>query len=174
MVCFTGGIVIAGYNIILAMSFTPIRLSIIEFFSMIDISREIIVGLILMFISGIGTLILIYFSMALSRVTFRNKRIGGFWFVIFLVLSGLVAYGNVKIIQLLPYYIDLDTFRIVSYDTLIGNMANIGIVQLENATLFSSNGNVSILNIGGFIYSIIVGVLAFLGTGYIIENKIDL
>ena len=32
----------------------------------------------------------------------------------------------------------------------------------------------TILNIAGFIYSIVIGVLMFLGTGYLIENKIDL
>lgn len=168
------GVVIAGYNILMVLNFAPIKLDISEILSMMNINREMIFGLMLVFMSGVSTLILIYFSMALGRVTLRNKKIGGFWFVIFLVLSGLVTYGHVKIVQLLPYYIDLNTFKLVSYDIFREGMSNVGIVQMNDAALFTSNGDVTILNIGGFVYSIMVGVLAFLGTGYIIENKIDL
>src|SRR5699024_2335166 len=105
------GIVIGVYNTIMALSFSPVEINISELFTMIKTMgipfMEIIVFAITGIISGVTTLILIYLSMALSRVTFRNKKIGGLWFIIFLVLSALVTYGQVKIAQLLPYYIDV-------------------------------------------------------------------
>ena len=75
------GAVIAGYNVLMALNFVPAEFNLSELFSVIN--RGMVLGLIMAFISGIITLILIYFSMALSRVTLKNKKIGGFWFVIF-------------------------------------------------------------------------------------------
>lgn len=167
------GIAIGSYNMLMVIVFSPIRPA---FSDIIAILRgipvkEVSVLLLFIFISGISTLILIYFSMTLSRVTFRNKKIGGLWFVIFLVLSGLVTIGQTKIIQGLPYYLDLNTFRIISNDML--NYAFH--IEMSSAGLMASGnmGN-AVLNIAGFIYSIAVAVVFFLGTGYIIENKIDL
>lgn len=167
------GLVIGLYNVFMTFIFAPIKPAISDIIAIINSIpiREASVFLLIMFIGGVSTLILIYFSMALGRVTFRNKRIGGFWFVIFLIVSGLVAMGQAKIIQGLPYYLDLNTFRIISND-----MLNYGFhIEMSSAGLMASGnmGN-AVLNIAGFIYSIAVAVVFFLGTGYIIENKIDL
>ncbi len=167
------GLVIGLYNAFMTFIFAPIKPAISDIIAIINSIpiREASVFLLIVFIGGVSTLILIYFSMALSRVTFRNKRIGGFWFVIFLIVSGLVAMGQAKIIQALPYYLDLDTFRIISNDMLNYDFH----IEMSSAGLMASGnmGN-AVLNIAGFIYSIAVGVIFFLGTGYIIENKIDL
>jgi len=167
------GLVIGLYNVFMTFIFAPIKPAISDIIAIINSIpiREASVFLLIMFIGGVSTLILIYFSMALGRVTFRNKMIGGFWFVIFLIVSGLVAMGQAKIIQGLPYYLDLNTFRIISND-----MLNYGFhIEMSSAGLMASGnmGN-AVLNIAGFIYSIAVAVVFFLGTGYIIENKIDL
>ena len=162
------GVAIIGYNILMVAKFVPIELKFSEIFYVID--KGTILALILAFIGGVNTLILIYFSMALSRVAFRNKKIGGFWFVIFLILSAIILYGQVKIAMALPYYIDLNTFKVGSIDTL-NNYFNININ--EGLIITGNTGN-DLLNIAAFIYSIIIGVLTFLGTGYLIENKIDL
>lgn len=162
------GIVIIGYNMLMVANFVPVKLNVSELFSIID--RELVLVLIMAFISGVTTLILIYFSMALSRVTFRNKKIGGFWFVIFLVLSGIIAYVQVKVSMALPYYIDLNTFKIGAIDTLNYHFN----ININEGLFITGNMEHNLLNIAGFLYSIIIGVLTFLGTGYIIENKIDL
>lgn len=169
------GVVIAIYNGIMVLSFSPVKINISELFSILKSMniayRELFIFGLTAIIGGISTLILIYFSMALSRVTFRNKKIGGFWFVIFLVLSGIVTYGQVKVIQVLPYYLDLNTFKIAS-----SHMLSYGFnITINNGGLIMSGDlGGTILNIAGFIYSIVIGVLMFLGTGYLIENKIDL
>lgn len=169
------GVVIGAYNIIMALTFMPIEFNISELFSMIgNIGipyRAITAAAIQFIISGVNTLILIYLSMALGRVTFRNKKIGGFWFVIFLGLTVLLTYSQVKVAQLLPYYLDLDTFRIGTMD-MLSNGFDINIDQ-SGVMMAGEMGNM-MLNIGSFIYSILMGILTFLGTGYLIENKIDL
>lgn len=100
------------------------------------------------------TLILIYFSMALSRVSIRNKKVGGIWFIIFLVLNGLTNYVAIKIGNILPYYLDLETLKIVHYYKLNPLLPNI--------------------NILGLMTQIIITIGAFFATGYFIEKKIDL
>ncbi|MCF6464896.1 hypothetical protein, partial [Clostridium sp. Cult2] len=154
------GVVIAIYNGIMVLSFSPVKIKISELFSMLKNMnipyRELVVFGLTAIIGGVSTLILIYFSMALSRVTFRNKKIGGFWFIIFLVLSGIVTYGQVKVIQLLPYYLDISTFKIAS-----SHMLRYGFnININNGGLIM-NGDLggTILNIAGFIYSIVIGVL---------------
>lgn len=169
------GIVIAVYNVIMAFSFGPVKFNMSELFTIIrslDIDySELFILLLVSAITGVTTLILIYFSMALSRVTFRNKKIGGFWFVIFLVLSGIILYGQIKVTTIFPYYLDVDTLKIVSSHVLEYNFN----ITINSGGLFmGSIVEITILNIAGFIYSIVLGVLLFLGTGYLIENKIDL
>src|SRR5690606_21591747 len=81
------GLVIGLYNAFMTIIFAPIKPAISDIIAIINSIpiREVSVFLLIVFIGGVSTLILIYFSMALSRVTFRNKKIGGFWFVIFLI-----------------------------------------------------------------------------------------
>ena len=88
MLWFTAlGLVILSYNLILGLalfggSWVDVAK---ELFSMINtgvFSLGIVSGL-----SSILTLILIYFSIALSRVSIRNKKIGGIWFIVFLILN---------------------------------------------------------------------------------------
>lgn len=104
--------------------------------------------------SIVMTLVLVYFSMALSRVTIRNKKVGGIWFIIFILLSLLTSYISVKVGELLPYYIDLETFKMTHYYNLHPLSINI--------------------NIFSQLTQILVIIAAFFGTGYLIENKIDL
>lgn len=168
------GAVLLGYNFLLAMGFTPLKTDILKIIPMITTNSKLAIGFIISLILGINTLILIYFSMALGRVTFKNKKIGGFWFLIFLGLSSLIMWGQVKTIQLLPYYLDLTSFKLVSSNIVNQISGNINIIQFNDSTLLLGNGDTTIINIFGFLYTIVMGVVTFLGTGYLVENKIDL
>lgn len=169
------GIAIVVYHFLMVLIFVPIEFSISQFLSELRYIgiplRGIIASIILGFVNGTITLILIYFSMALSRVTFRNKKIGGLWFIIFLVLNGIIAFSQIRITQLLPYYLDLSTFTIGSAD-MLGNSFHMD-VDRYGIMMTGELGNL-LFNIPSFIYSLIIGVLMFLGTGYLVENKIDL
>ena len=174
------GVVIIGYNIIMTMNLDIVKQSLDGIEMTVGIlpdffSKEMIISLILAALGGISTLILIYLAMALGRVTLRNKKIGGFWFIIFLVLSALVGYGQAKIIGAMPHYLDLNTFKMVSYESFINGINNANtMIQFGDGALLTSNGSQYLLNIAGFIYLIGIMVINFLLTGYIIENKIDL
>jgi len=122
-------------------------------------------------LSSLMTLILIYFSIALSRVSIRNKRIGGLWFVIFLVLNAVISYLVFRISDTFPYYLNLDNFKILHYYELnIIPSLNTGIGQMM---VFGNNYEAHI-NIIGNLAQLLISIVAFLTTGYLIEKKIDL
>ena len=167
------GIAVALYNLIMMLNFTPFELQLsdlIEGITTFISIKEIILGIIITIFSGVNMLILIYFSMVLGKVTFRNKKIGGLWFVIFLVLSGILAFGQFRIETLLPFYLDLETFKVVTN----------GFVNPEIYVEYGSTGldtkisGAIPLNIAGAIYNIVITVALFFGAGYLIEKKIDL
>lgn len=165
------GVTIVVYNLLLALILYGGDWLYIgkEIFSMINsgmLSLGIVSGL-----SSIMTLILIYFSMALSRVSFRNKKVGGLWFVVFIILNSLAGYFVFKISNVAPYFLDLSSFKILPYYQLniLPSFSN-GIGDLM---IFGSNYT-AYINILGTLSHIVISVAAFLGTGYLIEKKIDL
>lgn len=170
---FLLGIVVALYNLVMMLSFTPFQLQLsdlIEGITTFISIREIILGIIITIFSGVNLLTLIYFSMALGKVTFRNKRIGGLWFVIFLVLSGILAFGQFKIETLLPFYLDFETFKVMTMDLMNPELY---VEYGSNGVEARISGGVP-LNIAGTIYNIAITVALFFGAGYLIEKKIDL
>lgn len=122
-------------------------------------------------VMGILTLILIYFSMTLSRVTLKNKKIGGMWFIVFLILSVLIGYLHVNIATKFPLYLDLDNWKIITSG--MADSYTEFYIHENQGLFFSIEGN-GYLSITGNLFSLIVGVVLFLSTGYLIENKIDL
>ncbi len=123
-------------------------------------------------LSAIMTLILIYFSMALSRVSVRNKKIGGLWFIIFIILNSLSSYLMYSISKGLPYFLSLDSFKIFhSYE--LNFLPNFGNVTMGQVIVFGNNFD-AYINIFGILSLIVISVGAFLTTGYLIEKKIDL
>ncbi len=170
---FILGIAIAFYNLVMALSFTPFELNFSELFAEIINSVSIKVVFFILFsaiFGGVYMLILIYFSMALGKVTFRNKRIGGLWFIIFLILNGILSIGQFGLETFFPYYLDIETFTVGTkeimnsgYNFVFGN----GGFHGQGAGMFQ-------VNIISNIYSVITVVALFFGTGYLIEKKIDI
>ena len=114
---------------------------------------------ILALLSVVLVLILVYFSMAIGKVTVRNKNIGGLWFVIFLIIQGIANYLIYGISKILPYYLDLKTFKLF-------HGIELGIMNITK--------NQGHINIFCALFTVFIGIGAFLATGYIIEKKIDL
>lgn len=162
------GAITVSYNILMLAKTSGETINFKELLSLIS-SSEIISFAIMILISGISTLILIYFSMALSRVTLRNRKIGGMWFIIFLILSTFIAWIQMKIVNISPYYINLKDWSIVN-----SNISSLFQIEIDNASLMFSTEDYFYINIAGFITNIITGIILFLGTGHIIEKKIDL
>ena len=118
--------------------------------------KGVLLSILLLVFSLINILVSIYFSMTLGKVSFRNKKIGGLWFIIFLILTVILGFIQLKLVDIFPTYINLNTFE-------IGN--TVGMVLGEEA--FTAN-------IASNIFSIISTTVLFFGTGYLIERKIDL
>ncbi|HHY72105.1 MAG TPA: hypothetical protein GX497_02535 [Bacillus bacterium] len=171
---FILGFAIATYNILMVLSFIPVELNISELFSLVDQVNitEIAFFIITSVLSGVYLLVLIYFSMALGKATFRSKRIGGLWFVIFLVLNGVFAFGQFAVGGLFPYYLNIETFNVEMMDKMNSTssfMYNNGI-----GIILSSNAGMLLVNIASSLFNIATTVALFFGTGYLIEKKIDL
>ena len=140
-----------------------------EVFSMIN-TGVLSFGLVSI-VGSILTLLLIYFSIALSRVSIRNKKIGGIWFIVFIILNALTGYITLKISSAIPYFLSLDGFNILHYYELsILPGFNNGIGDI----LILGSNYAAYINIVGFLSYIVFSVATFMGTGYLIEKKIDL
>lgn len=95
----------------------------------------------------------IFLSINLSKVAIKNKEMGFISFVIFMVVNFLIGFIGAKVVQLVPYRLDLYTGTIVK-------------------SAFSSEG--ILVNIGFFIYNIIIVGLIFSLTSYLLEKKVEL
>lgn len=173
------GLSVVIYNLILGSLLFGTRW--IEGFKMIfsQISANLVLSIgFTAILSGISTLLLIYFAMTLSKVSIRNKKIGGLWFILFLVLSGVISYITVKVSLVIPYYLDLNTFKIISETMLDNQMVsgmNFNVLSGGNMSgMMIGSGDVIFLNIAAYVFSILVALATFFGTSYLIENKVEI
>lgn len=125
-------------------------------------------------ISGLITLIIVYFAISLSRVSIRNKKIGGMWFIIFLILSGVTSYISSKVGYALPYFLDINTLKIVGIDAARSITSGMMEVTLGMGSSMIDGVFPGFINIGTLITNILFGIAFFMGTGYLIENRIEI
>ncbi|AJO21150.1 hypothetical protein QQ991_00475 [Weizmannia coagulans] len=176
LIWFIGlGIAVALINFLLMMIFSPFHIyHLSQLFFMISKVLSIKACIYMIFsmaCSVVSVLLLIYFSMALGKVTFRHKKIGGLWFVLFIILSSIFGYIDTEISQWIPYYLNLSTFHVVtpaSYDDLLQMHYHIGGLYLNAVSRYVAT------NIASSVYHLALMIALFLGTGYLIEKKIDL
>ena len=153
------------YNLVLAWALHGSKFKeLFDYILDIGMNNAMITIFFASFFSGVVTLLLIYFAITLSRVSVRNKKVGGLWFIIFLILNSLVSYATLKAADIIPYYFDLNAFKIIGENALSGSMNSSMVV----------NNNGMIINIGSLLVSVVVAVGTFLGTSYLIEKKIDI
>lgn len=165
------GISILLYNIILAGFLFREDLAIIlkEIPSLIN-SGMISVSIVSL-LSSIMTLILIYFTIAISKVSIKNKKIGSLWFILFLIIMGVVNYFNFEIVNSLPFYINITNFDIASLNEIaINKVIN---RDISGGLLIGTDYD-AYINMASFIFQTLISVSAFLATGYLIEKRIDL
>lgn len=125
-------------------------------------------------ISGIVTLLLIYFSITLSKVSIKNKKIGGIWFILFLILNSAFSYLNVKVNIWLPLYMDLKRFRLITTNEVRTIISMMGEVVVGANVMMGLNPGDIFISIPGILFTVLAGILIFLGTSYLLERKIDL
>lgn len=170
------GFVTVAYNAILYLIlFSNEYMNEIASGILAEININFFVALFISLVSSIVTILIIYFSISLSKVSIKNKKIGGFWFILFLIISGAANYITNLLGNILPYYLNLETLKIAT----IGNVQealNAGMFQFSfgmNNSAFSAVFP-GYLNIPSFIGQILFGVLFFIGTGYLLEKRIEL
>lgn len=134
--------------------------------------RLLIMAVISGLVGIIFTLIFVYLSMAIGKVSLKNIKIGGLWFIIFLITFSIVNVVIGKIAAEFPLYLNLETLRVsnielpVTEPILHGSMS-LSMIIMDISSSMSLNLTTEILNI-------IVGVLGFISTGYLLDRKIDL
>mgnify|MGYP001030259733 CR=1 FL=1 len=169
---FLLGLSVVNYNVGLAMllyakDWYPMIKDPLKLFLSKGVGSFIIVSTL----SSVVTLIMIYFSMALSRVTVKNKKIGGFWFIIFLAMNSLYGFLQVMINKIFPYYFDFANWDMMKSSEL----SSMNGVVMSGAPFIAGDFAGSIYyGIPSLILTILVGVAMFYGTSYLIEKKIDL
>lgn len=127
-------------------------------------------------LSTIVTLILIYFSISLSKVSIRNKKIGGMWFIIFLIISGLTGYISTRVAIAIPYFLDVNAFKVISSSGIehMINNTNLGMTMGMAGSMMGGGVYPGYVNIASLITDILFGVAFFMGTGYLIEKRVEL
>lgn len=114
------------------------------------------------FILSVSVLLLtIYFSMVLSKslIPFQKHQ-GLIAFITFIVMNILINYIDFKVNDLIPINLQLTSFNV-----------NSGVLNIGNVTI---NNDIITLGIGSLIFSLIVSALLFLGSAYLIDNKLEL
>lgn len=140
---------------------------------------KVVISLILSgILSAVISLLLIYFSMTISKVSIKNKKIGGLWFILFLIISGVVNLITLKVSTLVPYYLDLNTFKIVKDTVSIFSNSTGPTLQILSGANMSgtlvATGNQVIINLGAYVFSILVGLATFFATSYLIDKKVEI
>lgn len=129
---------------------------------------------ILSMISGIimilYTLIFIYFSMTIGKISFRNVKIGGLWFIIFLVTFSLSNVVIGKLGNAFPIYLNMESLRLSNLDLGMTNPVYYGSMSF----FLKDMGNYININLIPDFLNIVFGCLVFLATGYLLDRKIDL
>ncbi|MDR7869225.1 MAG: hypothetical protein RIN55_00080 [Tissierellaceae bacterium] len=121
-------------------------------------------------ISLFGTLIFIFLSMALGKVSIRNRKIGGLWFIIFIVISVSANFLIIRVANAVPLYFDLINFKFVSITSpfLSPTYSVVYNSMVEVTSVFTH------LSVTRVLMEIAIYVAGFILTGYLIEKKIDL
>ena len=163
------GIIVLSYNMLLSRFVFGA-----ELFNLLEDLLKQVEGLgkitvsysLISLIETTATLLLVYFTITISRVSIKSKKIGGFWFVLFLILSSFFSYLQNIIADAIPVYLNVSKMEFVSQNRIyLDNM---------NPESFMELANTNTISISGLGFQIILFVGLFLATAYMLEKKIDL
>lgn len=129
------------------------------------------------FTALIETLLLAYLAMALSKVSFKNRKIDGFWFIVFIGLSIITGILENSFSEFLPLFMDIDTFNFTTsmpMGTFLEQTNLLSTSWLNNLITQNFYQSTTYLNVTVFIVKIFTTITAFTFTGYILDKKIDL
>jgi len=174
------GVVIFAYNAILALILFKDQIALLNnyitnqtnFIISFIIEAIISVGLTL-FISVTVTLLLIYLAITLSKVTLGNRKIGGLWFIIFLILDSLYSYISFNISKIFPYVMSLEDLKIYNINEITKQFSYSDFNIVTSIVTIGDN-LVSYISVASISFSILAGIGIFILTSNLLERKIDL
>lgn len=139
-------------------------------FNQIDL-KNIKFGIVLVIISLVLLIVmivlLVFFSTALSKTAIQSKKVGKFLgFVFFIVVACILGYID----YLVSKYISCS----LNIDLATGNIFWGSLVNEWGGTTFGVSGKYMVINVASGIYNILTLVGLFLGTGYLLDNSIDM
>lgn len=133
--------------------------------SRIDLKQLTLMGILYAISILVMLLLLIYFSIALTRVAYKGKKIIGFiGFVVFIALNFIIYYISYKIGEVFPYEINISLDMVNS----------LGITEIISDGISTIGQQYFTINITRCIYILAVYIGMFFATGYLLENKMDI
>ena len=129
---------------------------------------SVLFHLFMLYISGSLFILCMYFSIYASKFYIFNKKIGSFWFLLFLGLTIAIDLIAKFISSVSPLFINTDTLEIIlfSNEDFIGSVFGVNIVQ--SALGFSS------VNLMGLLFNIIVTIFMFFFVSNLVEKNPNL
>ncbi|MBC8060650.1 MAG: hypothetical protein H7Y18_08285 [Clostridiaceae bacterium] len=129
-----------------------------SFFNYITVKGILVFTFIYIWMT-ISLLSFIYFSMVMGKVALRNKKLGKIGsFIIFILLSVALFWIESKLTGIFPQTINFDISSLFKNSDLINNNLD----------------SISKITISNLIFEILTFAAIFIGTTYMIDNKLDL
>lgn len=131
-----------------------------------EIGRGVMAGgFIYIVVSSLASLLIVYFSISLSKVAIKNRRIGGLWIIIFIFLQAIFDFIEIKLVNLFPVFRSLGQGPLSSNHNLTVTEFGLAIDVMTGSPVFS---------VTSIIYWIVLGIGMFLLTSYLLDRKIEL
>lgn len=128
---------------------------------------SIIVGLLWMF----DIMLLIYFSITITKVGLKKGKLSGFvGFIVFIIISFLKISVLNFLITILPYSSEIKSRSL----EILHVQGEFSFMNLPAGSLVGFGNGFIQFNIAACIFSILVLVGMFIATSYLIDTKIDL
>lgn len=133
-------------------------------------AKEIILsGLLFGVINLIMLLLMIYFSITLTKVAFKGKKMSKLLgFITFILMNLIIFYLEYKLIKVFPQTIDL------TLDFLKNSEGSFRSVSTDGAAMISIRNSQLSINIASLLYNLLVYIGLFKATGYFMDNKINI
>lgn len=129
----------------------------------------IVSGLLFGIINLIMLLLMIYFSITLTKVAFKGKKMSKLLgFITFILMNVIIFYIEYRLMKLFPQTIHLTLDFLKNTEGSFRSISNDG-----EAMISIRNSQLSI-NIASLVYNLLVYIGLFKATGYFMDNKINI
>lgn len=139
----------------------------VEIFNNIKINSIFVEFILLIYIifSIFLEILLIYLSIVLSKILFKNSKLGYIWFVIFIVLNFFISFLDRLFQRFVPFY-----FTMMNNNIVYKPFNNF----IEDNIVLNNLVNLPFINMGMMILIPLLCVSVFYLTSYLIDKKVEI